>query len=108
VEKPNKTMANIFKNYIDYIKDNPQGYWFRARWFGWGWTPATKEGWAVLSGFVLSLAIIVILLNKALVRNQSPLKYLIGIVVLTFIFIYIAYKKGEKPHWSWGPLRKDK
>ena len=26
--------------------------WFRARTYGWGWTPASIEGWLVLLGFV--------------------------------------------------------
>jgi hypothetical protein len=30
----------LFKEYTDYLKDNPQGYWFKRKLYGWGWTPA--------------------------------------------------------------------
>ena len=30
----------MIKEYIAYLKDNPQGYWFKARLYGWGWAPA--------------------------------------------------------------------
>ena len=35
-----------------------KGPWFRAKRFGWGWTPITWEGWLVtLLGVVAFLAI---------------------------------------------------
>ena len=46
--------------YINYIKDNPEGYWFKRKLYGWGWTPATWQGW--LSTFVfIGLVLIVVL-----------------------------------------------
>ena len=39
----------MIKEYIKYLKDNPRGYWFKARLYGWGWTPATWQGWLVLA-----------------------------------------------------------
>ena len=29
----------MLKQYIAYLKDNPQGYWFKAKLYGWGWVP---------------------------------------------------------------------
>jgi len=26
----------MFKKSIDYLKDNPRGYWFKAKLRGWG------------------------------------------------------------------------
>jgi hypothetical protein len=34
----------MFKKYIEYLKDNPQGYWFKRKVWGWGWTPVTWQG----------------------------------------------------------------
>jgi hypothetical protein len=28
--------------------------WFRARSYGWGWTPATVEGWLVMLAFLVA------------------------------------------------------
>jgi len=38
----------MIKEYIAYLKDNPQGYWFKAKLYGWGWDPAIWQGWLVL------------------------------------------------------------
>ncbi|HZX50161.1 MAG TPA: hypothetical protein VFE94_03385 [Candidatus Paceibacterota bacterium] len=39
---------SIFDDYIAYAKDNPKGHWFKRKLFGWGWTPVTRQGWAVV------------------------------------------------------------
>jgi len=40
-------------NYLEYLKDNPNKYWFRRKLYGWGWTPATWQGWLTLLIFIL-------------------------------------------------------
>ena len=50
----------MLKKYFDYLKDNPEGYWFKRKWFGWGWTPATWEGWVatiIYVGVIIALAL---------------------------------------------------
>ncbi len=27
----------MIKKYLNYIKDNPEHYWFKAKIYGWGW-----------------------------------------------------------------------
>ncbi len=27
-------------------------YWFKAKNYGWGWYPATWQGWLILAGFI--------------------------------------------------------
>jgi hypothetical protein len=46
--------------------------WFRARRFGWGWTPITWQGWMAL------------------------------VIADVLAFILLAYRKGEQPSWHWG------
>lgn len=43
---------NIFQQYFRYLKDNPEGYWFKRKLYGWGWTPATWQGWVTLVAFL--------------------------------------------------------
>jgi len=38
----------FFNDYIEYVRDNPRRYWFKRKLFGWGWTPVTRQGWAVV------------------------------------------------------------
>lgn len=90
----------MFKAYIQYIKDNPKGYWFKAKWFGWGWTPATWQGWVVVGLFVLFL-----IWNSTLLPDKG-VEYFGQLGIALLILLLICYKKGERPHWSWGKPKK--
>ncbi len=96
-------MKNLIKEHIEYLKDNPEGYWFKRKLYGYGWTPATKEGWVVTLG-----AIAVIVGNAVRFERGG---YADGDVVLqmlapTFlavaVLLYFCFTKGEKPKWQWG------
>lgn len=93
----------MFKGYLNYIKDNPNGYWFKAKLFGWGWTPAKWQGWAIMIVFI---GIIFWIASKmeAIVNPTKAeiLNYLLQITILVLILIVICYVKGEKPRWQWG------
>jgi len=93
----------MIKEYIRYLKDNPERYWFKARLYGWGWVPARLPGWIVLFIYlvvVLSLGIYVGVITED--GGELPVWFLPLIVIATAILIWITYKKGEKPRWMWG------
>lgn len=72
--------------------------WFKRKKYGWGWYPSTWQGWMVILGFVIYLLLAI---NYFLPKNQMW-SYLFKILIGVAILIYISYKKGEKPRWSWG------
>lgn len=97
----------MFKDYIDYIKDNPQGYWFRAKIFGWGWTPAKWQGWITMLVFFLLILGNAYRLGLFENTNQdAPIGFLFQTVALVLILLAICYKTGEKPRWQWGIPKK--
>ncbi len=100
------------KKYIAYLKDNPQGYWFKRKLYGWGWTPVKWQGWLVLALCIAGM----VWGFPEMVRDQRAHQYLdsvlvLGVIVKAVVFlsllIFVCYKKGEKPRWQWG-LPKDK
>lgn len=100
----------MLKKYIDYLKDNPQHYWFKAKLYGWGWTPATWQGWLVVLLFIT-----LILLNFYYIdtRSHSVSDTLLNVVprtaILIILLILICYLTGEKPRWQWGiPKERNK
>jgi len=102
---------SIIKDYIAYLKDNPEGYWFKAKLYGWGWAPGKWQGWCVTLGYI-ALALAFVLAREKDVPGNPDLgsNFLtlgLPIILLTILFVIIAYKKGEKPCWRWG-LPKDK
>lgn len=90
-----------------YLADNPQGYWFKRKLYGWGWTPVTWQGWAVILGYVAVLFLIVLAVELSSPKEVG-LFLIIPIAILTAALIRICYKKGEPPRWQWGlPKKKD-
>ncbi len=96
----------MFQKYLSYLRDNPKGYWFKAKPFGWGWTPVTWQGWVVILVYVASIVALVSMREEAIPGNpDSGSNFLVlggPVIVLTVLLIFICYKKGEKPHWNWG------
>lgn len=84
--------------YTKYCKDNPHGYWFKRKLYGWGWVPVKWQGWAVTLIFII---FITFMADSFLVKG-NVIEYFIALILAIIILIYIAYKKGEKPKWSWG------
>lgn len=78
--------------------------WFKAKRFGWGWYPATWEGW-LITLVVVICAIIIGLNANTLAPNDTQgvlLEFLLPLVVLIYVFLLVAHAKGEKPGWRWG------
>ncbi len=86
-------------------KNMKKRHWFVAKQYGWGWTPATWEGWVIMLAYLYALTIDFI----ALVHSSgfSMLRYLLNAFFLTAFLIAVCYVTGEKPSWRWG-LRKKK
>lgn len=81
--------------------------WFRARDYGWGWTPVTIEGWLVTAAF---LAVVVVDASVFIYRVRTPGSD-IRSATITFYgclaefvgaLIVVCWMKGETPHWRWG------
>ncbi|MFT5037168.1 MAG: hypothetical protein ACI9VM_000745 [Candidatus Azotimanducaceae bacterium] len=93
---------NIWSKYVAYLKDNPEGYWFKRKLYGYGWTPATKEGWITILVFVLALTFIVHRVGPA-PSDEAVLREVIGpTFILILLLLVISWKKGESPKWMWG------
>ena len=71
--------------------------WFRAKTMGWGWYPATWEGW------LISLIFAAVFLNTTnffqITTNSFPafLKYFLpSTIIILILFIWITKKTSEK------------
>ena len=77
--------------------------WFRRKLYGWGWTPASWEGWLATAVYIFIVIINTLRLSSGAVTQTD---FLISILVLTLLFILITFLTGESPKWQWG-TRKD-
>ena len=98
---------NFFRQCIAYLKDNPQGYWFKRKVFGWGWVPATWQGWAITAVYVVLVVALAATLDKYSTTNEVMFVFVLPVILLSVTFLRIAYKTGEPPKWQWGFPKKD-
>ena len=81
------------------MNNNKPNYWFPAKRYGWGWgIPSTWQGWVVLIGFVILLA----LGSAFFPPTVNVVAYLLYTLGLSAVLIGICYLKGEPPKWRWG------
>lgn len=75
--------------------------WFKKKKYGWGWTPATKEGWLATVGYIFGVSIYPLLGSQNIV-SYSKERFYLFVFVLSISFIGLCYWKGEKASWNWG------
>lgn len=94
---------SLYKDYIAYVKDNPQHHWFKRKPFGWGWTPVTWQGWLTIVLMALLLVMDFQKIDSMSHSASDTLRpFFAHVVIMIVILIGICYIKGEKPKWQWG------
>ena len=87
---------------IRYYNDNPKGYWFKRKIFGWDWIPVTWQGWLVLGLYVVGCIFFTLTIDESSSTREMIFTFILPVTLLTVTLIRIAYKKGEKSRWQWG------
>jgi len=84
-------------------------YWFKRRRFGYGWVPVTKQGFLLVSGFLLVIVASSFLLELVPDKDMfvASILYLIAVAVLVIVMIIMTRLHGPKPKWRWGVSKKD-
>jgi hypothetical protein len=84
-------------------------YWFKAKRYGWGWYPASWQGWVILVGFICLICwnlYRVDSMSYPVSDSLSP--FIIENIFLVVLLIGICYLTGEPPKWRWGDKKKSK
>ncbi len=81
-------------------------YWFKAKKYGWGWTPCSWQGWLVLALFVILMMVNAYrlgIMSESFTGDTTG--FLLENIVLIGILFMICMRTGEKPKWRWGKSR---
>ena len=93
---------NYIEQWEKYLKDNPEGYWFKRKVYGWGWTPASWQGWAITLGYIVIILALAFSLDESSTDREVILMLFLPLAIMTAALIRICYTHGEKPKWQWG------
>ncbi len=77
--------------------------WFKRKVYGWGWTPSTWQGWAILG--IYTGAVITIFRDideTSHSASDTLINLFLPVLGMTLALIAITYLTGEKPRWQWG------
>ena len=85
-------------------QEDQEKYWFKAKNYGWGWTPATWQGWVVTLGFIGFIVWSGINLGEQ-PTDKDVNWFLVKIFVSIVMMVLICLRTGEKPKWRWGKLK---
>ncbi len=75
--------------------------WFKRKRFGLGWYPSSWQGWLVTffyAGFVILLSMRI---DENSTMEEVMIRFAFPSLLLTLIFMKIAYKKGQSLKWQW-------
>lgn len=91
------------------MREKNKKLWFKAKQYGWGWYPATWEGWMITFGFVVLFSLHAVLFIDASVSPslKQAVGFILRTVLLVAFLIYVCYRHGEKPGWHWGEEPKE-
>lgn len=78
--------------------------WFRAKRYGYGWYPATWEGWLVTLGYTALVTLPIPLIPALGEKDGSlfALVFLSYVIALTVLLLWTCVRTGEKAGWRWG------
>ncbi len=76
--------------------------WFKAKRFGWGWTPCSWEGWVILALYTVATTLHFINVDKFAHSGSDVLiSFAVPFIINTVFLLIICYAKGETPRWRW-------
>lgn len=73
-----------------------EGYWFEPKWFGFGATPVTWQGWAVTLGFVVGLV------ATAWLMPRGVPKLVVSAALIAAFCVVAANRTDGGLRWRFG------
>lgn len=89
--------------YWGYVKK----LWFKRKLFGWGWYPASWEGWLVTLLYIALVVLASLTIDGSSPPREVAFTFLLPVALITILFLRIAYRTGEAPRAQWGGETKD-
>ncbi|MBP6085316.1 hypothetical protein KA517_03710 [Candidatus Gracilibacteria bacterium] len=76
--------------------------WFRAKLYGYGWMPASWQGWTVLAIYLCGVISLSIFMADSLLTLWQVLAIALLFITQTTLLLIICVLTGERARWRWG------
>lgn len=77
--------------------------WFKRKTYGYGWYPATWQGWLVILAWVCLVVLNGYRLDPTWnFTDEVAVYFSLEMIVLSIILIGVCWYTGETPRWQWG------
>lgn len=70
--------------------ESPSKPWFGSKKFGWGWGPASWQGWLVLAGYMVAIQGLIHLFPPRIHHTD----FMVGVALATAILLAVMVWKG--------------
>jgi hypothetical protein len=78
-------------------------YWFKSYKLGYGWYPASWQGWIVILIYGLNIYFGIRFFGEHVAGKINTLMaYLPVLILTTVMFLIIVVRTGEEARWRWG------
>lgn len=78
-------------------------YWFTQKRYGWGWTPVTWQGWALVAAYAALVVAGALLFLRDDHGARGVLAFVVWTTGYTVWLITMCWRRGPRPRWQWGP-----
>jgi hypothetical protein len=77
--------------------------WFKAKEYGWGWYPATWQGWLIMFIYLGCALLDFLRIDQTSHSGSDTLiAFVPDFIILTALLFVICWRTGERPRWRWG------
>lgn len=91
------------------IKRMEKTYWFKRRRYGWGWFPASWQGWVIVGAYLALILGGAFYFEDSASDNTSEEMtiYLTMVLAASALLLYLSHRFGPPPKWRWGKSAED-
>lgn len=84
--------------------------WFVRKTYGYGWTPATWQGWVIIAVWVCLIIWNYIWIKQSTLASGEDFlrSYIPSTVILVVALLVVTWLTGERPRWQWGKKDEEK
>ena len=75
-------------------------YWFVNKKYGFGWVPATWEGWLIIFLYIVGMLGWALTAFSKEETTDEVIRFFVGVFVLVALLLAICVKFGEPIEWK--------